>query len=171
MTARTVTPMGKLPPLPEERPDDIRFLTAPPESLAGVTGFQLPRRSEDDAAYHARFKSVHAVVVPSEGEIRIPYIRRKRKGEFSEFMDRLVETLGCTRVRFVNILTDDRPEVRAIRPDDGLMIKDAVRGFQRDDEEWDHYGEDGPVPCLVGDWTPGDPPEVETEVNSPGGSA
>lgn len=167
-----------LTPYENERPEDLRFLECEVAHLRPMPGVELPVRDPTGPLYHARYKSVHAILAPVPGEIRVPYVDRDEPGEFAEFMDRLVERLECSTVRFVNAFMDDDPGADAMdRLDDAKgktdtkRLEDVLHGFEHVQEEWDDHPHlpaeaiDGPVDCLLGEWAPGAPdrtPEEDT---------
>lgn len=165
-----------LKPLPDDRPDPLRFLEAKPAHLRPVPGVELPVREPTGPLYHARYKSVHAIIAPVPGEIRVPYVDREGPGEFAAFMDRLVERLECSTVRFVNAFMDDDPASDAMDALDDARgkanperLEDVLHGFEHVQEEWDDHPHlpadaiDGPVDCLVGEWAAGGPDQMPAE--------
>lgn len=163
-------------------PDDVRITVAPdadwwtPDDRP-TTPIErvraLPVGPGVAVCLHAYHKTAHAVVAvrPGSGEIRIPYIRRKRKGDFKGLLDALVDQLDTDTVRFTNIFeTDDEHEhayhlANEFReefglplldiPDDMVRIEDALVGF---DTEYERWGDDD-VATLVGTWYPDGPPD------------
>ena len=171
--------MVREPPLANERPDELVMkhaperdwfpLDNPPEDpMARLQG--LPVHPRTSKCVHARLLSVHAViaVVPDSGEIRIPYIRRKDKGDFALFMDAVVTELGDHPVRFTNVFMSDDAAAEAydeldryldeVAPgmndvnevDDKKRLEDVLDGFTHEVEDWGRDHAD----TLVGQWYP-----------------
>lgn len=111
-----------------------------------------------EKAVEAQHETCRAIVEPTPGEIRIPFVARVEKGDFCNFMDVLVEDLGHETVRFVAVdsPTPDPLErmLDVMSPEDARSLSDAVNGFER--EEINEYGQ--PVETLVGAWTPDNRP-------------
>lgn len=106
-------------------------------------------------AYVASHETAYAVFEPYDGEIRIAFVKREDKGDFKALMDRLVEELGHSRVRFVATGVNPLDEVVAeFEPSDSQTIHEAVNGFDVEmTEEYENSrGETEEIETLVGDW-------------------
>lgn len=169
--------MVREPPLANERPTELELIQAPdhdwfpldrPPKNPMVRLQALPVHPRTSKCVHARLLSVHAVVsvVPGSGEIRIPYLRRKDKGDFALFMDALVTELGDHPVRFTNVFMSDDEAAKAydeldryldeVAPgmndvnevDDKKRLEDVLDGFTHEVEDWGRDTAD----TLVGTW-------------------
>lgn len=167
--------MVGLPPYPDEKPDDLRLTRATddewftPDDAPPTAEERLPRLPVGPGVtkvVHARHATAHAVVaiVPGSGEIRVPYLRRREKGDFKAIMNAMVDEFGIDRFRFTNVFMSDDEATRAydlldeyladffgIEPmsrEDDVRLDEALRGFEHEVEDWE--GE--PVDTLVGRW-------------------
>lgn len=168
--------MPRNAPLPRSRPETLKLLRAPPEDWRHAPEEEgtdpsvaweyqgLPVHPDTAYCLHGRKLSAHAVisVVPNSGEVRIPYIRTKRKGEFAPFMDELVTRLR-NPVRFTNVFMSDSEAADAYdamdhlfgvnRPDWAERLDKVLDRFDHEPEYW-HDTWDDPADTLVGQWDP-----------------
>jgi len=168
--------MVREPPLANERPTELELKNAPdhdwfpmdnPPSDPMARVQALPVHPRTSKCVHARMLSVHAViaVVPGSGEIRIPYIRRKDKGDFALFMDALVTELGGHPVRFTNVFMSDsegteaydnleryldelNPAMNDVDRENKARLETVLDGFTHEVEDWGRDVAD----TLVGTW-------------------
>lgn len=145
-----------------EAENDIRFHEVEPPFPSGMPGNELPVRDNDARTFHAKYRSTAALVIPDSdaGELRIPDIHSDEPGDFSRFMDRLVENLGIERIRFVGVLTPEyiemgRKQYPGAFPDWGRSLYEVLDGFEEEFEEWNghsRFGSGKEANCLVGVW-------------------
>jgi hypothetical protein len=142
--------------------EEMRFATVEPPLRSGTLGNELPVREYDAPTYHAKYRTTTAIIVPDgdAGEIRIPDIKAGEPGDFSRFMDELVERLNTSRVRFVGVLEPElieygKEEYPGAFPDWGRSLYEVLDGFEEEFERWDdhpRFGSGEAVNCLVGEW-------------------
>lgn len=113
---------------------------------------------ENGKIARAKHRTARAVIQAAGKEVRIPFVARDQRGDFKRLMNRMTETLGHSRYRFVAV--DRDPEMtkiwRILAPKDARELKDVLRGFR--EETIEEYENDAgviePVATLVGDWNP-----------------
>lgn len=150
--------MGRLQtlkPKPDEYIDEIQFFKTSPQRLQRSTGVEFPVR-DDRTLYHARYRTAHAVFYPDTdaNELRVPEITRREKGDFSALMDKIVEEIGCSRIRFTNVFLTGTPAstlMMEMAPDDAKPLDQVLDGFEHETENWECW-DDQKADTLVGEW-------------------
>lgn len=166
--------MVELPPQADERPEELTLTRMHPSKY--YTPEEAPEHAADRVprlpvgpgvtkCVHARLLSAHGVLAikPGSGEIRIPYFRRKDKGDFKRFMNTLVDEFDVDRFRFTNVfMSDDEADaaydavdeyferlgIDPIKREGDVRLDEALNGFDHEVEDWGDEDAD----TLVGRW-------------------
>lgn len=112
-----------------------------------------------DNAYGAEHKTCRAVIEPHGSELWIPFVARTEKGDFQEFMDKLVEELDHRTIRFIStgsVIDNDPLDdlLQRIAPPDARHIHEAVNGFEIEEIQLEGQA----VETMVGKWQPEERP-------------
>lgn len=148
----------------EQKVSDVTYKRNP---LLGEE-FHFPVLLDRGQYYRAIQGEAEAVFTIHDGELRIPYIQSGQRGHMAWLMDTLVDDLGYSDVRFVNLAPEGMvqevlqrvaEELGQEPPENDRDIRDAVHGFEEEIEHWEGTPagvlssfEEEECICLVGTW-------------------
>jgi len=118
----------------------------------------LAVRDPSRKVYRAEMGDAHAIVVPRDGTLRIPYVEAEGETRMHELIDALTDAVGCRSIRFVAARVRDDPFDRAAKRVFGdRYLEDVLHDAERVDEEWsppdDAVEKAQTVTCLDVEWS------------------
>lgn len=120
------------------------------DRTAGSMDFKLSVGYPDKQYYKAFYGEAEVMFTLTEEEIRIPFVKNRKKGDFKTLMDNLVQDMHTNRVRFTNVTDKKVGKLleRIITGNNKKHISEVLNGFEKEYEDW----EGQQCRTLVGCW-------------------